>query len=243
MSPISNRLIVRTGPNPGMVFDLTKEISSLGRDVGNDIVLGDPEVSRQHSRITRTPGGYVVEDMGSTNGTFVNGERLSAPRVLRDGDLVGLSEKVTLSFESVVPTTDETMVSPAEEPERYPPTVREPLPTPPATPPSPPPVEPKPVPKPAGTPPPAATPQPAAARPQPAAPAPTPPAAAPAPVQPVSPTPVQPPAPEDEGRKRSPWLMAGCGCLVITAVLIAVLWYMDANHPDILYAPLRLLGF
>jgi len=225
MSPISNRLIVRTGPNPGMVFDLTKEITSLGRDVANDIVLGDPEVSRQHARITRTPGGYVVEDMGSTNGTFVNGERLTAPRVLRDSDLVGLSEKVTLSFEAVVPGTDETVVSQAEEPERYPPTVREPMPVPPESKPSPPPGM--------------ATPS-----PRPVTPTPKPAAATPSPVQPVAPpTPIQQPVVEEEPRKRSPWLMAGCGCLVIIAVLVAVLWYMDANHPDILYAPLRLLGF
>jgi predicted component of type VI protein secretion system len=225
MSPISNRLIVRTGPNPGMVFDLTKEITSLGRDVANDIVLGDPEVSRQHARITRTPGGYVVEDMGSTNGTFVNGERITAPRVLRDSDLVGLSEKVTLSFESVVPGSDETVVSQAEEPERYPPTVREPMPVPPESKPS--------------TPPAMAKPSPRSATPTPKPVTPT-----PSPVQPVAPpTPIQQPVVEEEPRKRSPWLMAGCGCLVIIAVLIAVLWYMDANHPDILYAPLRLLGF
>jgi len=208
MSPISNRLVVRTGPNPGMVFDLTKEITTLGRDVANDIVLGDPEVSRQHSRITRTPGGYVVEDMGSTNGTFVNGERLAAPRVLREGDLIGLSEKVTLTFEALTPGVEETVVSRAEEPQRYAPTVREPAPMPAASPVTPPA---KPV---------------------------TP------PVKPVTP-PVTPPqvAVEEQPRKRSTWLLAGCGCLVIIAILAAVLWYMDANHPDILYAPLRLLGF
>ncbi len=99
MSPSSSRLIVRSGPNPGMVFDLTKEVTLLGRDVACDIVLGDPEVSRQHSRLTRTPGGYVLEDLGSTNGTFINGERLVAPRVLNNGDLIGMSEKVTLSFD------------------------------------------------------------------------------------------------------------------------------------------------
>lgn len=208
MSPISNRLVVRTGPNPGMVFDLTKEITTLGRDVANDIVLGDPEVSRQHSRITRTPGGYVVEDMGSTNGTFVNGERLAAPRVLREGDLIGLSEKVTLTFEALTPGVEETVVSRAGEPQRYAPTVREPAPMPAASPVTPPA---KPV---------------------------TP------PVKPVTP-PVTPPqaAVEEQPRKRSTWLLAGCGCLVIIAILAAVLWYMDANHPDILYAPLRLLGF
>lgn len=200
MSPISNRLIVRAGPNPGMVFDLTKEITTLGRDVANDIVIGDPEVSRQHSRITRTPGGYVLEDMGSTNGTFVNGERLTAPRVLRAGNIIGLSEKVTLSFESVSPGVEETVISQAAEDERYAPTMREPA-------------------------------------PMPAAPAPS-------PVQPVTPPiPTPQPAAEEPPRQRSPWLLAGCGCLVIVAILIAVLWYMDANHPDILYAPLRLLGF
>ncbi len=206
MSPITNRLVVRTGPNPGMVFELTKEITTLGRDVANDIVLGDPEVSRQHSRITRTPGGYVLEDMGSTNGTFVNGERLTAPRVLREGDLMGLSEKVTLTFEVLSPGVDETVVSASEEAERYPPTVREPAPSPPQS------------------------------TPGPVAPSPS-------PVQPVVPAGPPPQVAEEEPRKRSPWLLAGCGCLVILAILIAVLWYMDANHPDILYAPLRLLGF
>jgi pSer/pThr/pTyr-binding forkhead associated (FHA) protein len=200
MSPISNRLVVRTGPNPGMVFDLTKEITTLGRDVANDIVLGDPEVSRQHSRITRTPGGYVLEDMGSTNGTFVNSERLAAPRVLREGDLIGLSEKVTLTFEALTPGVEETVVSQAGEPQRYAPTVREPA-------------------------------------PMPAAPSPT-------PVKPVTPPASTPqPVVEEQPRKRSSWILAGCGCLVIIAILVAVLWYMDANHPDILYAPLRLLGF
>jgi predicted component of type VI protein secretion system len=83
-----------------MAFDLTKEVTLLGRDVTNDIALGDPEVSRQHARLTRTPGGVVVEDLGSTNGTFVNGERLVAPRVLSMGDLLGFGEGVTLAFES-----------------------------------------------------------------------------------------------------------------------------------------------
>ena len=98
-----HRLIVRTGPNPGTVFDLTKEVTMLGRDVTNDIPLGDAEISRQHSRLTRTPGGIVLEDLGSTNGSFVNGDRLTSPRVLRSGDLVGLGENVTLSFEATAP--------------------------------------------------------------------------------------------------------------------------------------------
>jgi hypothetical protein len=105
-----HRLTVRTGPNPGTVFDLTKEVTMLGRDVTNDIPLGDAEISRQHARLTRTPGGIVLEDLGSTNGSFVNGDRLTSPRVLRSGDLVGLGENVTLTFEATAPEAAATVM-------------------------------------------------------------------------------------------------------------------------------------
>ena len=110
------RLVVRKGPNPGVVFDLMKEVSLIGRDVSNDIVIGDAEVSRQHARLTRTPGGFVLEDLGSTNGSFVNSERLMAPRVLNPGDLVGFGENITLTFEGTAPEAAATVASPAAEP-------------------------------------------------------------------------------------------------------------------------------
>lgn len=120
MTSSSFRLIVRTGPAPGTVFDLTKDVTMLGRDVTNDVVLGDAEVSRQHARLTRTPGGYVLEDLGSTNGTFVNGERLVAPRVLNPGDLVAFGENVTLTFDAVAPEAAATVASTAARPEPAP---------------------------------------------------------------------------------------------------------------------------
>jgi predicted component of type VI protein secretion system len=110
MSNSDFRLIIRTGPNEGMAFDLTKEATMLGRDVSNDIVLADTEVSRQHARITKTPGGFVYEDLGSTNGSFINGERLLAPRVLKPGDLLGLGENVTLTFDAVAPEAAATVI-------------------------------------------------------------------------------------------------------------------------------------
>ena len=113
MSSSEFRMIVRTGPNPGTVFELTKEVSLIGRDVTNDVVVGDAEVSRQHSRLTRTPGGYVLEDLGSTNGTFVNGERLVAPRVMNPGDLVALGETVSLTFDATSPEAAATVAQPA----------------------------------------------------------------------------------------------------------------------------------
>ncbi len=191
MTSSAFRLIVRTGPNPGTVTELTKEVSLIGRDVTNDVVIGDAEVSRQHARITRTPGGYVLEDLGSTNGTFVNGERLTTPRVLNPGDLIAFGETVTLTFDAVAPEAAATVASPAAE---SPETVRE-----------------------AASKPPPPQPQGAA---QPAAPA------APA-----------------EKKRRSPWMLAGIGCFVLILACGGFLWFMDLFYPDVLYAPLRLLGF
>ncbi|MFN7210681.1 MAG: FHA domain-containing protein [Aggregatilineales bacterium] len=96
----SFRLIVRRGPQPNQIYELTKDVISLGRDITNDIVVNDPEVSRHHCRLTRGSGGYTLEDLGSTNGTFVNGQRISGARPLNSGDLVGLGETVTLAYEA-----------------------------------------------------------------------------------------------------------------------------------------------
>ncbi len=120
----SFRLIVRRGPQPNQSYDLNKDIVTLGRDITNDIVINDPEVSRHHMRLTRGAGGFTVEDLGSTNGTFINGQRLTGARPLRPGDMVGLGETVTLAYEmsamSAAPTESGleppggTMISPAQ---------------------------------------------------------------------------------------------------------------------------------
>jgi len=114
----SFRLIVRRGPQPNQIYDLNKDIITLGRDITNDIVINDPEVSRHHGRLTRGGGGYTLEDLGSTNGTFVNGQRLTGARPLSGGDVIGLGETVTLSYEATIGVTSEpsqmaTMVNPS----------------------------------------------------------------------------------------------------------------------------------
>ncbi|MCC7452446.1 MAG: FHA domain-containing protein [Anaerolineae bacterium] len=102
----SFRLIVRRGPQPNQIYELNKDVISLGRDITNDIVINDPEVSRHHCRLTRGGGGYTMEDLGSTNGTFINGQRLTGARPLVGGDMVGLGETVTLGYESTIPAPE-----------------------------------------------------------------------------------------------------------------------------------------
>jgi hypothetical protein len=97
----SFRLIVRRGPQPNQTYDLNKDIITLGRDITNDITINDPEVSRHHLRLTRGAGGFTLEDLGSTNGTFINGQRMTGARPLNVGDMIGLGETVTLGYDIV----------------------------------------------------------------------------------------------------------------------------------------------
>jgi predicted component of type VI protein secretion system len=99
-SGASYRLIVRRGPQPNQQYDLTRETVTVGRDITNDIVINDPEVSRHHARLIRTAtGGYSIEDLRSTNGTFVNRQRITSPHQLANGDMIGMGETVTLAYE------------------------------------------------------------------------------------------------------------------------------------------------
>jgi hypothetical protein len=105
-SKVSFRLTVRQGPMPGKVIELVKDIIVLGRDVNNDIVVNDAEVSRTHARLTAQGEGYIVEDLASTNGTFLNGQRLTGPKLMRHGDMLGLGETVVMEFGAVKDTRD-----------------------------------------------------------------------------------------------------------------------------------------
>ena len=92
------RLTVRQGLTPGKVFELARDEIVIGRDLKADVVLNDPEISRNHCRLVAQGAGYQVEDMESTNGTFVNQQKVTAPRMLQPGDLVGLGENLVLEF-------------------------------------------------------------------------------------------------------------------------------------------------
>jgi ABC-2 type transport system ATP-binding protein len=86
-------LRVVAGPDAGRSVPVGGEVV-LGRDTTLEHPLGDVEVSRRHARIRLERGRLQVEDLGSTNGTFVNGERIADPLDLRSGDRITLGDTV-----------------------------------------------------------------------------------------------------------------------------------------------------
>jgi hypothetical protein len=68
--------------------------TSIGRDLDNEIVLADPTVSARHAVVSRRSGAWWLEDLASTNGTFVNGRQIApeTPELLRSGDVVQIGE-------------------------------------------------------------------------------------------------------------------------------------------------------
>jgi pilus assembly protein CpaF len=94
------------------VFNLGGEQLTVGRDSTNEIVINDAEISRRHARLTFQGGKYILEDLGSTNGTFVNGQRLAGPRVLKAGEVVSFGEQIVLVYEASTFDPAATVASP-----------------------------------------------------------------------------------------------------------------------------------
>ncbi len=105
------QLVMKAGPNPGQSFVLDGTEFSIGRDINNDFVINDTEMSRKHAKISVRGEGFVVEDLGSTNGTFVNGQRLMGIHLLVSGDTISFGENVTVVYEAPAFDPDATRVS------------------------------------------------------------------------------------------------------------------------------------
>jgi ABC-2 type transport system ATP-binding protein len=85
------RLRVVQGPDAGQLFEVAGTVT-VGRDATSDLVLADEQVSRRHLQLTAADGGVVVQDLGSTNGTFINGTLTTATQALRAGDRIQAGE-------------------------------------------------------------------------------------------------------------------------------------------------------
>jgi predicted component of type VI protein secretion system len=110
MAPLF-QFVMRSGPTPGATFSLEGDQLVIGRDSSSGVAINDAEISRKHARLNFQGGKYVIEDLGSTNGTFVNGQRLVSPVVLKSGDVVSLGEQIVLMYEALSGDPGETVIS------------------------------------------------------------------------------------------------------------------------------------
>ncbi len=102
-------LVGQTGPLNGQRWSLRASLV-LGRDATCDIVIPDRQVSRHHARLTPSSAGVRLEDLGSKNGTHLNGQLIIEPAYLQDGDVIqiALSQQfVFLSSDATVPLGSE----------------------------------------------------------------------------------------------------------------------------------------
>jgi putative serine protease PepD len=86
------RLRILSGPEKGRAVVIGGDEFTVGRTPGSDLVLGDPQVSARHARLTPAADGVLLEDLGSTNGTIVNGQAITGPRLLQGGERLQLGD-------------------------------------------------------------------------------------------------------------------------------------------------------
>jgi phosphoserine phosphatase RsbU/P len=91
---IGHYFVVLQGAEPGRLIEITSTPVTIGRDSQQTLVVADAELSRRHARFTLANGAAVVEDLRSTNGTFVEGKRIAAPVTLRQGEVIRIGSQV-----------------------------------------------------------------------------------------------------------------------------------------------------
>ena len=84
-------LAVKRGPNAGIRFTLDKSITSVGRHIGSDILLDDVTVSRRHAEFVRHGDAYLIVDVGSLNGIYVNREPVTSAELI-NGDQIQIGK-------------------------------------------------------------------------------------------------------------------------------------------------------
>ncbi len=99
LAPDQGLLLVKRGPNAGSTFLLVAAATSVGRDPGSDVFLDDVTVSRTHATFGRREDGWFITDVGSLNGTYVNGEQVDETK-LTTGDEVQIGRFKLIFFQA-----------------------------------------------------------------------------------------------------------------------------------------------
>ena len=92
-------LLVMEGAEPGKRIFLDQPVLLIGRDEDEcDLVVAERQVSRHHALITAGNDGYILKDLESKNGTFLNGKELKGPHILQDGDEIQIAYCCKMAF-------------------------------------------------------------------------------------------------------------------------------------------------
>jgi pSer/pThr/pTyr-binding forkhead associated (FHA) protein len=91
LRPGQGVLVVKRGPNAGSTFLLDRDATTIGRHPSSDIFLDDITVSRRHAEVLREGGRFLVKDVGSLNGTYVNRARVDVAELV-SGDEVQIGK-------------------------------------------------------------------------------------------------------------------------------------------------------
>ena len=104
--------------SPRQEFELVKSEIIIGRDDSADVTIPASAVSRRHAKLMLEGGNYMLEDLGSSNGTFLNGEKLTERRPLKSGDKIRLGQIINLVYHAPATEPDKTAVrsAPAARP-------------------------------------------------------------------------------------------------------------------------------
>lgn len=112
MANMPAKIVIGRGPSPQQEYTLEQGETTIGRAADNVIVVLDPEVSRRHARILREGSLYTLEDWGSTNGTFLNGQRVTRRTALQNGDRIALGDVALLTFHDTAVSEQPTAIIP-----------------------------------------------------------------------------------------------------------------------------------
>ncbi len=87
-------LVMLSGTEPGKLVEIGAEPVTIGRDQRQTLVFADAELSRRHARVSLVNGEVIAEDLGSTNGTFVGPERITAPTPVPEGGIIRVGSQL-----------------------------------------------------------------------------------------------------------------------------------------------------
>ncbi len=108
------RLTIIKGFNKGAVYPLDADETIIGRGEENEIVLNIAEVSRTHAVLIKAEEGFMIKDLGSTNGTYVDKKKIGGKYLLKPGDTIMLGDAIYMTYQADI-DPEETLIAPRPE--------------------------------------------------------------------------------------------------------------------------------